>query len=155
MKLEVITLKFSDEEGSFDNARLQEVLQGKEVVTFKEYKFERQGKHYWNILIHWKSASQANESPKHYKEILVEPDKPLFELLRKWRKAKSEEIDAPAFVIMSNIDLAYIAHRRPRSLAALKSIPGIGDKKAQNYGHEILQKIEKFLKSSQQAEEQK
>ena len=156
MKLEIITLKFSDAEESFDNKRLNEILEGKEVVTFRDYKFEHNGENYWNILVHYRGeVSRPRDLQKDYKEIIVEQDKPLFEKLRSWCKEKSAKMEIAPYMIMSNIDIAYIAHRRPVALAALKDIPGIGDKKAEKYGLEVLKIIGEFVKNSRRIEEKK
>jgi ATP-dependent DNA helicase RecQ len=65
-------------------------------------------------------------------------DAGLFEALRAWRRAKAEELDVPAFVVLHDSALKAIAAHRPESLAALARVPGIGDAKLGRFGQELL-----------------
>jgi len=51
----------------------------------------------------------------------------------------------PAFVIAHDTTLAAIAEARPRSLAALRRVKGMGPQKLEKYGEEILAVIEATL----------
>ena len=154
MKLKVITLKFNEEQGCFDDTHLEESLQGKEVLQFREIYFERGGESYWNILVCYRDLSRAEgqggsaggADKKTYQEILEEGDMPLFEELRKWRNGKAKQLGLSAYVIMSNMDIAHVARRRPPTLQSLGELPGIGEKKTEHYGLEILGVIAKFEK---------
>jgi DNA helicase-2/ATP-dependent DNA helicase PcrA len=70
-----------------------------------------------------------------------EPDDPTYIALKKWRleRAKSDEI--PAYVVFHNSTLAEIATRRPRTIAELASVPGIGPAKLERYGRELLEAL--------------
>ena len=59
--------------------------------------------------------------------------------LRAWRLAIAQLHGVPAFVIFHDSTLAEIAHRIPRSLDELSEIPGIGAKKLERYGGELLE----------------
>ena len=67
-----------------------------------------------------------------------EADAGLFEALRAWRRARAEEMDVPAFVVLHDSALKAIAAARPASRAALGGIPGIGDAKLTRFGDELL-----------------
>ncbi|MBP7247230.1 MAG: HRDC domain-containing protein, partial [Brachymonas sp.] len=47
----------------------------------------------------------------------------------------------PAYVIFSDSVLAAIASAAPETLAALRSISGVGDAKLERYGTAVLQTI--------------
>jgi DNA helicase-2/ATP-dependent DNA helicase PcrA len=70
-----------------------------------------------------------------------EPDDPTYVALKKWRleRAKSDEI--PAYVVFHNSTLAEIAIRRPKTIAELASVPGIGPAKLERYGRELLEAL--------------
>jgi ATP-dependent DNA helicase RecQ len=72
----------------------------------------------------------------------VEPaDAPLLERLKSWRLAEARTQAVPAFVILHDKTLAEIARQRPRSLAALGRISGIGAKKLERYGPALVELI--------------
>ncbi|MCB1886321.1 MAG: DNA helicase RecQ [Rhodocyclaceae bacterium] len=65
-------------------------------------------------------------------------DDALFEALRQWRSEMARERNVPAYVIFNDATLTDIAHARPESLDALSSISGVGDRKLEAYGEQIL-----------------
>ncbi len=67
-----------------------------------------------------------------------EADAGLFEALRDWRRAKAEQMDVPAFVVLHDSALKAIASARPTSLSGLGAVPGIGDAKLTRFGDELL-----------------
>ncbi|MBS4098793.1 MAG: DNA helicase RecQ [Sulfuricella sp.] len=62
----------------------------------------------------------------------------LWERLRTWRKATAEEHNAPAFVIFPDATLAELVQHCPQSEAALMQISGIGKRKLEAYGADLL-----------------
>jgi len=58
--------------------------------------------------------------------------------LKAWRAEVAREHNLPAFVIFHDATLRAIAERAPQSLADLEGISGIGSKKLQAYGNEVL-----------------
>jgi DNA helicase-2/ATP-dependent DNA helicase PcrA len=61
-----------------------------------------------------------------------------FESLKAWRLQRARSDDVPAYVVFHNSTLEEIAGRRPRSLAELASVPGVGPAKLERYGEELL-----------------
>jgi ATP-dependent DNA helicase RecQ len=66
----------------------------------------------------------------------ADPD--LFERLRAWRREAAAARGVPAYVILHDATLREIASQRPRTLAALATVPGIGTRKLDAYGAAIL-----------------
>jgi len=62
----------------------------------------------------------------------------LFEHLRDWRRQTALAHDVPAYVIFHDATLREIAQRRPASLDALSEISGVGARKLEAYGAELL-----------------
>jgi ATP-dependent DNA helicase RecQ len=58
--------------------------------------------------------------------------------LKAWRAEVAREHNLPAFVIFHDATLRAIAERAPQGLADLEGISGIGTKKLQAYGSEVL-----------------
>ena len=65
-------------------------------------------------------------------------DEELFERLREWRLARSKERSQPAFVVFTDATLTAIAEAKPRSVAELVAIPGVGQRKLDEFGAEVL-----------------
>lgn len=68
----------------------------------------------------------------------IEVDVELFDTLKKWRLAKAHERKLPPYVILHDVELRNIAAIHPRTLGELRRIKGIGEKKTEEYGAEIL-----------------
>jgi DNA helicase-2/ATP-dependent DNA helicase PcrA len=67
-----------------------------------------------------------------------EPDGPLYQALKRWRLQRAKADEIPAYVVFHNSTLAEIAERRPRTIAELASVPGVGPAKLERYGAELL-----------------
>jgi ATP-dependent DNA helicase RecQ len=70
-------------------------------------------------------------------------DSPLLQTLKDWRSERSVKDHVPAFVIFHDSVLQEISSARPRTLAALSRIKGIGENKMNRYGEEIMRMIGK------------
>ncbi|RYX92133.1 MAG: DNA helicase RecQ [Comamonadaceae bacterium] len=64
-----------------------------------------------------------------------------FAALKAWRAEVAREHNLPAYVIFHDATLAAIAGRAPRSLDDLQGISGIGAKKLEAYGEEVLRVV--------------
>jgi ATP-dependent DNA helicase RecQ len=71
------------------------------------------------------------------------PDE-LREYVREWRRAVAKETGVPAFIVLHDSSLEEICRRQPKVLAELLEIPGIGERKAEVYGREILKALDRF-----------
>jgi ATP-dependent DNA helicase RecQ len=66
------------------------------------------------------------------------------EYLREWRRGVSKEKSIPAYIVLHDSSLEEICRRQPKLFAELLEIPGIGERKAELYGNEILDVLKKF-----------
>jgi ATP-dependent DNA helicase RecQ len=87
-------------------------------------------------------------------ESAVERD--LFERLRTLRRTIAGERSVPSFIVFSDNTLREMARTRPQTLAAMKAVKGIGDRKLADVGARFVQEVrayclEKGLGSSQEA----
>ena len=73
-----------------------------------------------------------------------EADPALAEYLREWRRNMARENKVPAYIILHDATLEELCRRRPANFAELKQVTGIGEKKADVYGAEILQALRNF-----------
>jgi DNA helicase II / ATP-dependent DNA helicase PcrA len=68
-------------------------------------------------------------------------DEPLLERLIAWRRERARTDGVPAYVVADNKTLAAIAVQRPADDVGLLGVPGIGHRKVETYGSEILRLI--------------
>ncbi len=61
--------------------------------------------------------------------------------LKAWRAEVAREHNLPAYVIFHDATLRAIAERQPGTLADLQGIPGLGQKKLEAYGAEVLRVV--------------
>lgn len=71
-------------------------------------------------------------------------DPQLREYLREWRRAVAQRKGVPAFMILTDATLDDLCRRKPASAAELLKVTGIGEKKAELYGHEIFAALESY-----------
>ncbi len=65
-------------------------------------------------------------------------DRPVFEALREWRRSEAARQAVPPYVIFHDRSLLEIAQARPATLAALRTLSGVGQAKLDRYGAAIL-----------------
>ncbi len=84
-----------------------------------------------------------------------EPDAELRDYLREWRRTIAKENNIPAYLVLHDSSLEEICHKQPKFFAELRQIPGIGERKAETYGTEILNALERFRSGARSAPPQK
>ncbi|HXN70516.1 MAG TPA: DNA helicase RecQ [Bradyrhizobium sp.] len=65
-------------------------------------------------------------------------DPSLIGALRAWRSQVARSRGVPAYVVLHDSTIDGIAAARPATLNELRNIPGIGDKKLEHYGDELI-----------------
>ncbi len=82
-------------------------------------------------------TSIAPEATPDTIEDIVNPE--VYQRLKQWRLAKAEQMgNVPLFVIMHNRTLMNISAAMPRDIDDLKRIKGLGKKKIQQFGEELV-----------------
>ncbi len=74
----------------------------------------------------------------------AEANPALADYLREWRRTMAKENKVPAYIILHDSTLEELCRQRPKNLASLMQVTGIGEKKADVYGAEILQALRNF-----------
>ncbi|MBW3664213.1 MAG: ATP-dependent DNA helicase UvrD2 [Actinobacteria bacterium] len=87
------------------------------------------------------SAPASRPQPAVF-EPVGSADPEVFEALRAWRTERARQDGLPAYIIASNAMLEDVAVRLPATLAELRRCHGIGPKKLDLYGEEILAVLE-------------
>jgi hypothetical protein len=68
----------------------------------------------------------------------------LMDILRDWRDRKAKESGVPHYMILHQNTLATLVNYLPRTMESLKQIKGMGKKKPEQYGAELLAIIDDF-----------
>jgi ATP-dependent DNA helicase RecQ len=110
-------------------ANARPVLRGEQKVQLRQYQ---------------KPVKQKRQAakPKGYVETgLSTPEQAIFEKLRWWRVETARKHNVPAYVIFHDATMREIAKHKPSSLNDLRNISGVGEKKLETYGEEIVSLI--------------
>jgi ATP-dependent DNA helicase RecQ len=67
-----------------------------------------------------------------------------FAALKAWRAEVAKEHNLPAYIVFNDATLAQMAADEPHSLDALANISGVGSKKLDAYGREILKVLSRM-----------
>jgi ATP-dependent DNA helicase RecQ len=106
------------------------VLRGERTVQLRQYQKPV------------KKKRESARQPKGYVESeLSTAEQAIFEKLRSWRMETARTHNVPAYVIFHDATMREIAKARPASLADLRDISGVGEKKLETYGEEIVSLI--------------
>jgi hypothetical protein len=77
----------------------------------------------------------------------------LYEQLKQYRNQKATELDLPHYMILPLKTLEALAAQQPRTMAALKKVKGLGKKKIEQMGSELLQIINSLATEAPPPEE--
>nr|MCU0763005.1 ATP-dependent DNA helicase [Hydrogenophaga sp.] len=100
-----------------------------------------------------RQMSERTERSRSARTRLASPDagpplslaeRECLDALKAWRAEVAREHNLPAFVIFHDATLRAIAVRQPRTEADLDGISGIGQKKREAYGKEVLRVVSAF-----------
>jgi predicted ATPase len=70
----------------------------------------------------------------------------LFQLLKEWRNIKASELKLPHYMILPQKTMVTLANFMPQSPTALKLVKGMGKKKSEKFGEELLDIIITYCK---------
>ncbi len=104
----------------------------------------------WRVLRGEETPRLSQPAAKPQREARVEKtswegvDRGLFERLRGWRKAKAAERGLPPFIVLGDASLRDLARQRPTTEEGLHQVHGIGEKKAADYGQDLLELLSAY-----------
>jgi ATP-dependent DNA helicase RecQ len=144
--IKIFTIPFSSSFGGFNDEELRGFLADKELISASDYLFTRNDIPYVTLVLkYFPYRTEALKLPpkagdgEEWRRTLSEEQMGLFNLLRDWRSKRCKKDGVPPYVLLNNNQLAMIVRTRPQSLADLIKIEGIGKKKIDAFGLEILE----------------
>jgi len=88
-----------------------------------------------------KTKGSASGTSKPAPIALDDAGQQRYDALKAWRAEVAKSHNLPAYVIFHDATLAAIAQAEPHDLQALQGIAGIGAKKLEAYGDEVLRVV--------------
>ena len=84
------------------------------------------------------------DSPVRADDVASQANPELREYLREWRRLTAKELGVPAFVVLHDTTLEEICRIMPSSIAQLRTVSGIGERKAETFGQRLLTALRRF-----------
>ncbi len=125
-------------------AEMNRFLAGQKVLEVEQRFFQNEKGAYWSFCVRYLSGdasvfpSQMNKQKVDYKEVLNENEFVVFSKLRECRKIIATSDAMPAYAVFTDEELAGIARLPVLEANKLLSVRGIGDKKVEKYGNQLL-----------------
>lgn len=119
---------------SYQSLKLTElarpVLRGEQSVQLRRYQKPE------------KAKRKTRSNTDYVESSLSSLEQTIFEKLRWWRVETARKHNVPAYVIFHDSTMREIARALPQSLADLRGVTGVGEKKLESYGAEIVALIQ-------------
>ena len=123
------------------NEELNKFLRNNKILELEKHLLQLTSGAYWCYHITYTDEGKKDFYPKEkidYKETLTDEEFQRFSKLRETRKKIAIEDAVSAFVIFSNAELSEIAKLKSPDVNNIRSVKGVGDKKAEKYGERLL-----------------
>jgi ATP-dependent DNA helicase RecQ len=85
-----------------------------------------------------KQRRQPAKTAGYVESGLSAEEQTIFDRLRWWRVETARKHNVPAYVIFHDATMREIAKAKPASLSDLRGVSGVGEKKLETYGEEII-----------------
>ena len=139
-------------------AEMNRFLANSKVLEIEQKFYQNENGSYWSFCVRYISVvfNQANYSggkiKTDYKQTLSEKEFSLFSKLRVCRKIIAENDAVPAYAVFTDEELAGIAKLPIVDVSKLILIKGIGDKKVEKYGQQLIELFNAKLKEDEKGE---
>ncbi|WP_353484867.1 HRDC domain-containing protein [Haliscomenobacter sp.] len=141
MQLKVFTIPIIG--GESINEELNRFLRAKKVIKLEKQLTVLGTEAFWCCCVSYiddPSGAFKDKAKVDYRLVLDEASFARFSLMREIRKQISVAEGIPAYNVFTDEELAGIATLEKITLAAMRSIKGIGEKKVEKYGAHFIPK---------------
>ena len=148
MQIKLFTIPINNVEDY--NTDLNNFLQTHKIVELEKHLLQTGASHSWCFYISYietdnnKSKYSNSRSRIDYMKILDNETFNKFSELRKIRKQIASEKSVSAYIVFTDAELAEIAKMPEMSETKLISIKGVGDKKVEKYGVELIKRYKQY-----------
>jgi superfamily II DNA helicase RecQ len=145
MQIRVFTVPAADPAPAL--AEINSFLATSRVLEVEKKFFQNDAGGYWTFCVSYVAGTAPGGSGASvkvdYKATLPPETFAVFSRLRVIRKALAEAEGVPIYAVFTNEELASVAALPEITENALKTVPGIGDKKLEKYGAKMLEEFKK------------
>jgi superfamily II DNA helicase RecQ len=128
---------------------LNSFLRTHRVLSVDRQLVQRPESAFWAVCVQFLAGGAASDAGAgktkervDYKEVLSAEDFAVFARLRDLRKSIAEKEAVPPYTVFTNEQLAAMVSQKPRSIAALGRIDGIGESRLEKYGAVFLTELQ-------------
>ena len=123
------------------NDEMNVFLRSKKILQVENQVITTGQSAFWSFCIKYIEDSTIAERERvkvDYRQVLDEATFQRFSKLRELRKQLAVNEGVPAYAVFTDEELSNIAKLDVITVAAMKKIKGIGDKKVEKYGHHFV-----------------
>lgn len=153
MQIRIFNIPVSDD-GTHTNA-MNSFLINHRVLEIEQQFYQGAQGHCWSFCVRYLNSFDATKKTLQaktkvdYKNLLTEPEFTIFSKLRECRKEIASNDAVPAYAVFSDEELAGIAKLPAIDASKLISVKGIGDRKVEKYGHQLLSMLKSKIKDDE------
>jgi ATP-dependent DNA helicase RecQ len=100
-----------------------------------------------------RNSARAAEQERYESAATTAVDDELREFLREWRRNTARQKMIAAFIVMHDSTLDELCRVQPKTIAELRRISGMGEKKCDVYGEEILGALRRYARGERASSE--
>lgn len=124
-------------------AELNRFLAGHKVLEVEQRFFQNEKGGWWSFCVRHisgtsGSAQGVSRAKTDYKQVLGESVFAVFSRLREIRKTLATDDGVPAYAVFTDEELAGISRLAELTESGMKSVTGIGEKKIERYGKQMI-----------------
>lgn len=143
MQIRVFNIPISDT-GAMQ-AEMNRFLAGQRVLEIEQHFYQNEKSAYWSFCVRYLMSNtgsiqqQSTKQKVDYKELLNENEFAIFSKLRECRKIIAANDAVPAYAVFTDEELAGVARLPSIEVSKLIAVKGIGDKKVEKYGNQLIE----------------
>jgi len=148
MQFKIFTIPVTDDGTAIEE--MNRFLRSHKVLESDQQLVSTKSGAQWHFCIKYLANAQPDNKPQNvskidYKEALDEKTFAIFSVLREIRKKIAEEEGMPVYAVFTNEELAGIAALDEITPQTIKSVKGIGEKKAERFGIRLIEGYHKSI----------
>lgn len=126
-------------------AEMNRFLAGQRVLEIEQHFYQNEKSAYWSFCVRYLMSNtgsiqqQSTKQKVDYKELLNENEFAIFSKLRECRKIIAANDAVPAYAVFTDEELAGVARLPSIEVSKLIAVKGIGDKKVEKYGNQLIE----------------
>lgn len=174
IQTKIVTMRFDPRREVFDDEGVRRWLATRRLIRAVPHFFVHHGEPYWTVYLEASTgelpvqfhnapvpvaadlvSGETLEKPKSKDEstnkrlkALKGVHKERYERIRQWRKETAVKEGVPHYIILTNRQILEVVEAAPRTLAGLREVRGLGQKRVARHGAKLLEVLHGPVSSS-------